>query len=429
MNLTKKILAAALSLAMICSTAAGCSSGGTTSQAPAASAAADSKPVSLEFWTISLQPTFTDFFNQMIKDYEGQHKNITIKWVDLPYDAIQQKLITAAAGGTSPDVVNLNTQFALQLASKNAVVDLNKEATEEQRSIYFETLYNSAKVGNSVYAFPWYASPSVMLYNKDLFQKAGIASVPKTVDEALGEAKTMKDKTGAYMYVPEEFSRILFLDGVNILSSDKTQAAFNNSGTLDLINKYKDLAKDDLIPKQNWGKWEEELKLFETGKLAVINSSGSSISRIKDEAPDIYKNLAVTEPMTAKTGMVLDPLMNLVVPTASKNHKEAIDFASYVTNDDNQLAFSKKVAIFPSTKKAAADSYFTSDSTTLEGIARQSCVKSLSKSADFTLGVEKQDDIQNAINKIYEATIMGSTDPQKAISDSETSVNSILTGN
>lgn len=433
-KLSKKVIASFLAFSMICTSFMGCSNKteGQTSKsasaAPATSTVDEAKPVTVEFWTISLQPTFTDFFNGLIKTYEEKNKNVKIKWVDLPYDAIQQKLITASAGGNSPDVVNLNTQMALTLAGKNALVDLHKEATPEQNSIYIETLYNSAKIGESVYAFPWYASPSVMIYNKALFEKAGIKSTPKTYEEAFGLAKTMKDKTGAYLYNPIEFTQILFLDGVSILSPDKKKAAFNNADTLSVLNKYKPATVSGELPKSKWGVWDNELKLFETGKLAIINSSGSSIARIKDEAPDVYKNIGIAEPMTGKAGIVLDPLMNLVVPSASKNKKEAIAFANYITNDENQLEFCKKVAIFPSTAKAAADPYFKSDSTSLEGIARGICADSLSKSADISLGVENQVEIQDAINKISEASIMGNTDPQKAITDAETKVNTILAG-
>lgn len=434
----RKILASLMAMGVILTSFAGCSGstapsssttpGSTGEATPAAtqSASPSADPVTVEFWTISLQPTFTDFFNGLIADYQTANSNVTVKWVDLPYDSIQQKLITSSAGGASPDVVNLNTQMALSLAGKGALVDLNKEATEEQRSIYLESLYNSAKIGDSVYAFPWYASPSIMVYNKALFEQAGLTSTPKTFEEANEMAKTMMEKTGAYLYMPEQLSDQLFLNNIPILSEDKTKAVFNSPEAIDLLTKYRKLVDEGVISKTSWGKWEDQLKLFETGKLAIINSSGSSINRIKDEAPDIYANIGIAEPMTGNAGVVLNPLMNVVVPEKSKNHQAAIAFANFITNDASQLAFCKEVAIFPSTKAAAADPYFKEDSTTLEGIARGISADILGNSADFSLGIDAQSDITKQINLVYEACIMSNDAIPQKFSTAEAEANKVL---
>jgi ABC-type sugar transport system, periplasmic component len=416
----KKIITLALAATMVTATFSGFSYKNKSIVKPQAA------KTTITFWTISLQPTFTSFFNGIISDYERKHTNINIVWKDLPYDSIQQKLITSIAGGTSPDVVNLNTQMALELAGKNALVNMNKEATAAERSIYVPSLYNSAKVGNAVYAFPWYASPSVMVYNKALFKKAGITKVPTSFDAALTMAKSFKAKTGAYLFMPDEFSQMLFENNIDILNAQKTKAAFNNAKTLALIKKYKAAVDANIIPKANWGKWDEELKSFETSTLGIINSSGSTISRTKDEAPDVYKNLGIAMPMTGSAGFALDPLMNVVVPTASKNHKAAIAFAYHITDDPSQLAFCKKVAIFPSTKVAAADKYFSSDKKTLDGLARYYSALVLPKSKDFSLGIDNQDDITKEINKIYEGVIMSGSDQKSTIASAEAQVNSIL---
>lgn len=399
-------------------------SGTAATEAPEATQAAE--PVTIEFWTISLQPTFTDFLNGLIKDYETANPNVTVNWTDLPYDAIQQKLVAAAAGGTSPDVVNLNTQMALTLAGKGALVDLAKEATDEQRSIYSESLFSSAQIGDSVYAFPWYATPSVMIYNKALFDKAGITDLPADFVGSFDMAKTMKDKTGAYLYYPPELYYLLLQNDIPILNDDRTAAAFNTSATSTLLQSFKEMTDADYLPKSNWGKWDSELKLFETGKLAVVNASGASIARIKDEAPDIYENIGIATPITGSTGMSVNPLMNVVVPEKSKNHQEAIKFAAYITNDACQLAFCKQVAIFPSTKAASEDEYFVSDTSTLEGLARKIEAETSSTSRDYALGVESQQDVQTAVDKIYEAVITNGADIQSTLSAQEKAVNTIL---
>ncbi len=438
----KKLLSVLLCASMAASMLAGC--GGNSSETNAeesdnvaettgTEAKADDdqtadEDVTIEFWTIDLKATFGDFFNDMIAQYESENPGVTINWTDVPYADIQSKLVTAVAGGTAPDVVNLNTQFALTLAGQGALVDLNEEATDEQKSIYIEDLWDSAKIGDSVYAFPWYASPDIMFYNQSLFEEAGM-EVPTTFDEALDEAEEFYNKTGAYLFMPDEFFNILFEEGIDVLSEDKTSAAFNTQETVELLNKYKACTEKGVIPKTKWGDWDEMLKLFESGQLAIVSSSGSSLSRIKDEAPDIYETIGISTPLTGKNGLSRNPLMNLVVPEASKNHEAAIAFANYVTNDANQLAFCKTVSIFPSTTAASEDEFFTSDTESLEGQASAMSAKASLTSKDFSLGVADQNNIQTAVDKAYEAAITNGDEVQAALDQAEADVNAILAEN
>lgn len=119
-----------------------------------AEATAAAKDVTLEFWTIALQPTFNDYFNDLIAKYEESHPGVKVEWKDYPYDAISQRLLTSTASGKSPDVVNLNTEFASQLGSKGALLDLNEYLTDEQAKSYFEGIYNSTVLDGKAYALP-----------------------------------------------------------------------------------------------------------------------------------------------------------------------------------------------------------------------------------------------------------------------------------
>lgn len=429
----KKLLVVVMVLVMMSTVIAGCGGTGDAGKAaitaPEKTAAADAvktEPVKLAFWTIYLRPTFDNFFNGVFEQYKKDHANVTIDWVDMPYDAIQNKLITAAAGGNCPDIVNLNTQMALILAGKDILTNLDTEATEEQRSVYVKSLYESAKTSKGAFAFPWYGAPSVMIYNKDLFAKAGITTPPTTFDEMLTAGAAMKAKTGAYFFIPDEFRHILFLEGVPLISEDKKTAAFNTPEALEILNKYKKAADQGIIPKNNWGAWDKMLQQFNTGKLAMMNTGAQSIKRVKDEAPNIYKNVEVAPAMVGKAGVILNPIMNIVVPKLSKNVKEAVNFAAFVTNDDNQLGFAKAVQIFPSTIKAAQDPFFKSDVSKPETKAISIAADELLKTADMSLAITKEMDVFTALNKAAESVVLGNTDPKKALDEAEKKVNEVL---
>ncbi len=99
-NIKKKIAVSAITMGLVIGTM-GCGA------APSTAQKTDGEKESIEFWTISLQPTFNDYFEKLIADFEGANPNVTINWKDYPKDTIQDKLLTSIASDNAPDVVNL----------------------------------------------------------------------------------------------------------------------------------------------------------------------------------------------------------------------------------------------------------------------------------------------------------------------------------
>jgi len=40
-------------------------------------------PAEIEFWTMQLQPKFTDYFNQLIAEFEQANPTVKVRWVDV----------------------------------------------------------------------------------------------------------------------------------------------------------------------------------------------------------------------------------------------------------------------------------------------------------------------------------------------------------
>lgn len=49
------------------------------------------KTKEIEFWTIQLQPQLTNFFNQLIVDFEADNPGLYVRWVDVPWSAWKAK--------------------------------------------------------------------------------------------------------------------------------------------------------------------------------------------------------------------------------------------------------------------------------------------------------------------------------------------------
>src|SRR5579859_4812617 len=92
------------------------------------------RPTTIEFWTISLQPFFTKFINGMIDEYQRQHPDIRVRWIDVQPQALDQKLLSSIAGGVAPDDDNPNTETTLRLAEQHALVDMDAAVPADARN-------------------------------------------------------------------------------------------------------------------------------------------------------------------------------------------------------------------------------------------------------------------------------------------------------
>lgn len=278
---------------------------------------------------------------------------------------MQSKILTATSAGTAPDVVNLNPDFAAQLAGRNAWMDLNSRISEPERSQYLPKIWQAGTLDGKAFGLPWYLTTSVTIYNQDLLKKAGVA-VPKTYDELAQVAKQVKDKTGKYAFfttfVPEDSAETLqsFVQmGVPLLDA-QGKAAFNTPAGKAVFQYWTDLYKQGLLPKEALTQGHRRaIELYQAGETAILTSGPQFLKTIETNAPAIAKVSATSPQISGDTAKKNVAVMNLVIPRSTDQPDASLKFALFVTNNANQLTFAKAANVLPSTTAALADAHFT----------------------------------------------------------------------
>lgn len=133
-----------------------------------------SRPVQLTFWTAALSPTYDHYIETLIEGFEAAHPEVQVSWLDLPQDASRRKLMAAIAAGDPPQLVNLDTEFALVLAQQGALVDVGALVTPEEKKRYFPNLWQATEYEGGVFAVPWYVSTRVIMAHGGLLAEAGL---------------------------------------------------------------------------------------------------------------------------------------------------------------------------------------------------------------------------------------------------------------
>jgi putative chitobiose transport system substrate-binding protein len=316
----------------------------------------------LEFWTMQLQPKFNDYFKDAIAKFEVANPGIKVHWVDVPWGAMQGKIQAAMGAKTAPDVVNLNPDFAIQLAAKNAWLELDPVLTKGENKEYIPSIWQAGTLDGKAFSFPWYLTTNVTIYNQELLTKAGVAKPPTTYQELAQAAKQIKEKTGKYAFfttfVPEDSNDVLeSLVQMGVQLVDKQgKAAFNTPAGRAAFQYWVDLYKQGLLPKEALTQGHQQgIQLYQAGETAMLSAGAPFIDTIAKNAPQVAKVSAVAPQISGQTGKKGVAVMNLVIPRSTKMSEAAVKFALFVTNASNQVAFAQASDTLPSNVKAVAD--------------------------------------------------------------------------
>ncbi|MFC4503952.1 MULTISPECIES: ABC transporter substrate-binding protein [Streptomyces] len=365
----------------------------------------------ITFQTWNLRANFKSYFEGVIADFEKKYPGTDVKWIDQPAEGYADKISADAAGGTLPDVVNVSPDLVAPLAKAGLALDLDKAAGQYGKE-YLDGAWASHRI-------PGMSG----------FQEAGLdpEQPPKTYDElfadALELARKSDGKVATLANVPtiEDFGRY----GVPLMNGEGTAFAFNDAKGVELLTKYKELYDAKALdPQALTATPESSGKKFLTGAVAMNPGSALDLDNFKKQAPNLYKNIGITDQITS-TGHVNMYVMGVMVNAQSKRKPAAVAFAHYVTDAEHQMSFAKQVAIFPSTAGSLDDPYFTKEDGTDETRVRIAAAKSLKNAVNYT-PVLFSEQMKTALRNEVAKALQGKQSPEEALDNAVKECDTLL---
>ncbi len=397
---------------------------------------AESGKITLEFWTLQLD-TFKDTLQPMFIAYENAHPNVRIKWVDVPFSEGPKRTLTAIMSDQVPDVVNLNPDFSAILASRGALIDMNRALPQSVRESYLPVAWQAATLKRAsaaplTFGVPWYVTSSVTIYNKTILQKAGLNAPPSTFDELPAFAETVHRKTGAYGLMPIIAENGNFLKELKKLGlplyNDQGRAIFATDMAIAHLARFVEMYEMGWIPKEAITESHQAaVGRFQAGTLAELLIGPNFLKIVKENAPEIYKITGVAPQFPQDAQFKDFSLMVLVVPRKSAHPKEAADFAAFMTNAQNQLALAQAAPVLPSVTAALQTPYFREfSSTDLMAQGRSISADQLLKATEAYTIQPNQNAINEIVNHYVQLALLGKLNPADALKQAQADVNKIL---
>ncbi|MFB7652983.1 MULTISPECIES: ABC transporter substrate-binding protein [unclassified Streptomyces] len=433
MSASRGLRLASLALVTLTFTTA-CGLGGGETSGTGQDAANGEVKGKITFQTLQLKPVFTDYIEGVIADFEKKHPGTDVKWVDIPFQGAQEKITADAAAGALPDVVNLNPQFAQALQTKGVFLDMD-QAAGDVKGDYVPGAWNSFTVAgeSGAYGLPWYLTSEVTMYNKGLFEKAGLdpAKPPATFDDLLAAGKKISaagdgDFYGIHPALENRFITDLAKQGVPVIDKDGSTWTFNTPEAEAYLQKLIDAYQGGVYPKDSLTQdHTKETEAYQAGRIGLFPSGPNFLKIIQDNAKKIADQTGVGPQITGADGVTNMSVMGLLVPKASDNSATALAFAKFMTNAENQLGFSKLVTVLPSTTASLKDPYFTDTSDgSVEAKARAISARQIAK-AENLVPVQYDERVTKAVVGKVELALKGDLTAREALDQAVEAANAI----
>jgi putative chitobiose transport system substrate-binding protein len=388
-----------------------------------AHATAPASDTRLEFWTFSMKPRFTPYFESVVRTYEAANPGVKIEWIDFPWDVIQTKLVTRIVAGTPPALVNLNVPWADEYARDGLLTPVDN-LLGAARPAYIASTLSDLRFKGKTYGFPMYSNVAVLAFNTAIFKAAGLTRAPATFDEQLAFARQIAANTGKAGIAPalSKIDGLFMWQGLPVIEHGK--AVFNSPAHVAIVAKlaltYKagGLLKENLFAEDNF---PAVVDAYKGGRLGMLLAPPTALKRIEADARDIYAITDVAAAPLGPTGIADGGwLIHFAVPArVDPALLPAIGkFARYLTGDANQLAFARQASVFPTSVKAAADPFFLALPPNAGAAQKAVAAGAASMAHSHTLyvaGIDDYDELRRSLVKAVEAGVTGKQDVKAAL--------------
>ena len=332
-------------------------------------------------------------------EFEAANPGIKLKWVTLEEGVLRQRVTTdIATKGGQFDVMTIGMYETPIWGKKGWLKELKTDAAYDVDDL-LPAMRNGLSVDGKLYAAPFYGESSMLMYRKDLTDKAGIkfAERPTWTEVRDAAAKIHDPKNGVYGIClrgkPGWGDNMAFMTTMansfgGQLFDMKWKPQFDSKPWHDAVTFYVDLLKKYGPPGSSANSFNEILALYNEGKCGMWIDATIAASFITDPKQSKVADkvaFAQSPKMVTTKGANWLWAWALAVPAGTKNAAEAQKFVTWATSKDyiNLIAKANgwasvptgtrkstyanpeftKAAVFADAEKKAIDSANPNDST------------------------------------------------------------------
>jgi sorbitol/mannitol transport system substrate-binding protein len=280
--------------------------------------------------------------------FEKANPDVKVKWVTLEEGVLRQRVTTdIATKGGQFDVMTIGMYETPIWARKGWLNEIKADAAYDMDDL-LPAVRNGLSVDGKLYAAPFYGESSMLMYRKDLADKAGIKFAERpTWNEVRDAAAKMHDpKNGVYGIClrgkPGWGDNMAFLSTMaNSFGAQWFDMAWKpqleTKPWKDTVTMYVDLLKNYGPPGSAANSFNEILALFNEGKCGMWVDATIAASFITDpKQSKVADKVAFAQGPYAVTQKGANWLWawSLAIPAGTKNAEAAQKFINWATSKE-----------------------------------------------------------------------------------------------
>ena len=314
------------------------------------------KPVTLTYWGL-WEPA--EVMQPIIQQYQQDNPHVTINYEQRPldqhYSTVKSRIRQAAASGTMPDIIRVHNSWVPIFSNYLSAVPSHSYTREEYEATFYNVTKDSLLLDGKYYGIPLMMDGLALVYNQDLFSKAGISAPPATWDEVRQDAAKIaqRDERGNLEVggIAMGSSRNVdnFADIIALLMAQNNvvfkDAAGNVTFHQEITSDGRNLGAEALSfynmftsTEKTWDESMETSTLaFSKGKVGMILVPSWRVLSLIDQNPQLQIRVAPVPHLTTDQNVGYATYWTEVVPSASPNQAEAWKFLRYLSEREQQL--------------------------------------------------------------------------------------------
>ena len=325
-----------------------------------------SNEIVINFWGLGSEG---EFVKMLIPKFEEENPGIKVKVQMAPWTAAQEKLISAYASDNLPDVFQLGNTWIPQFAQLEGISELSELILESKiihKENYFSGIWDTNVLDSLVFGIPWYIDTRVLFYRKDVFEKAGFSSPPKTWEELYKLSKEIKanhkneEKYAIFIATNEWANFVIFglQNGAEILKDNNTYGNFSSDKFTEAFSYLVNYYKENLTPL-GVSQVTNVYQAFAEEFFSMYISGPWNINEFKKwmtgDLQDKWSTAVLPGPNESTKGVSLAGGSSLVISQKSKHKYEAWKLIEYLSKPETQIEFYHLVNDLPAVKEAWKD--------------------------------------------------------------------------